>query len=709
MPAFGAVVTGGSGSLTVSVDPDGSYAVSVPALAWTFSGNIGYPLKNIQVASGTDALGTYSEIAFDFQSDAARHATIRSYGDHPEVLFTVSYPAAGPNTLSFPNWSQYPQNLDHLTFSGIFAPPTFNDFSNESPWIFFDSSSNAFILSPLTNFMSASTAWGPNGELATGIAPQISSLPKGFEHRTLLVIEKGINRAFDTWGQALTALHGKTRPANDADASLNQVGYWTDNGAPYYYHTADSLTYEQTLAAIKADFDRVGIGLGYVQLDSWFYPKGAGASWANNGEGIYLYTAASPPFTASLSRFQQSLGVPLITHARWIDPSSPYHKLYKMSGNVVMDPAYWNTVAQYLATSGVATYEQDWLADKAHADFNLTDSEAFMDNMAAAMAQRNLTMQYCMASPRHFMQSSRYSNLTSIRTSADRLGRDRWTEFLYTSRLASALGAWPFTDNFQSTETGNLLVAALSAGPVGIADPVGAISGANLLRAVRRDGVIVKPDAPLTPIDSSYSNMAHGVDTPQIASTYSDFGALRTWYIFAYAQGSNLQAKFSLSDFALDRPAYLYDYFGGNGEVVNPSDVLEKPIPGDALYLVLAPIGPSGMAVLGDIDQFVPMGKKRVPALVDDGEIHLTVAFAKGETARVIQGYSPFGPAAKATDGGIGPVQYDAASRQFQIPVMPGSGGTASILIQRLRAPAGQPVRPPSKGQRSGELTGSAR
>jgi hypothetical protein len=440
LPAVSAVTSGGSGSLTVSVEPNGAYSVSVPGLSWTFSGNIGYPLLNIAVGSGSDALGAYNEIAFDFQSDAARHATIRSYSDHPDVLFTVSYPSAAPNTFSFPNWSQYPRNLDHLTFSGIFAPPTFSDFSNESPWIFFDSSSNAFILSPLTNFMAASTAWGPNGEMATGIASAISSLPQGFEHRTLLVIEKGINRAFDTWGQALTALHGKTRPANDADASLNKVGYWTDNGAPYYYQTAPSLSYEQTLAAIKADFDHAGIGLGYVQLDSWFYHKGAGAFWANNGSGIYQYTAASPPFTQSLSSFQLSLGVPLITHARWIDASSPYRTLYKMSGNVVLDPAYWNMVAGYLATAGVATYEQDWLDDKAQADFNLTDAEAFLDNMAAAMAQRNLTMQYCMASPRHFMQSARYSNLTSIRASADRLGRDRWPQFLYTSRLASALG-----------------------------------------------------------------------------------------------------------------------------------------------------------------------------------------------------------------------------------------------------------------------------
>ena len=110
--------------------------------------------------------------------------------------------------------------------------------------------------------MTASTAWGPNGELSSGISPDISTLPRGFEHRTLLVVEKGINRAFDTWGHALTALGGKTRPANDADASLNKIGYWTDNGASYYYHMAGSMNYEQTLAAVKGDFDKAGIKLG---------------------------------------------------------------------------------------------------------------------------------------------------------------------------------------------------------------------------------------------------------------------------------------------------------------------------------------------------------------------------------------------------------------------------------------------------------------
>ena len=682
------VTIAGAGGLTVSVDSGGSYAVLVPDLNWSFSGAIGFPLANVTVSTGADSLGAFQEVAFDFQSDAARHAAIRSYTERPAVLFTVNCLSPAPNSFSFPSFSQYPRNLDDLSFSGTFAVPWFGNLANESPWIFFDPSANTFILSPASNFMTASTAWGPNGEMSSGIAAQIATLPQGFQHRTLLVIEKGINRAFDAWGQALTALNGKTRPANDADASLNKVGYWTDNGATYYYTMAAPLDYEQTLAAVKGSFDSMGIGLGSVQLDSWFYPKGATALWGNNGQGIYQYVAATPLFADGLANFQRNLGVPLITHARWIDASSPYRTLYRMSGNVVLDPAYWDAVAGYLATSGVATYEQDWLGDQAQADFNLTDSDAFLDNMATAMAGRNLTMQYCMATPRHFMQTSKYSNLTTIRTSGDHLNCDRWSDFLYASRLASALGVWPFSDNLLSTQTSQILLATLSAGPVGIGDPIGAMSAANLLRAVRRDGVIVKPDVPLTPTDSSYGNMAHSVDTPQVASTYSDFGGLRTTYVFAFPRGTNMQARISPADFGAKAPVYAYDYFGGKGQVLEPADVLQQPITGDALYLILAPVGPSGIAVLGDLDQFVALGKKRVPALADDGTVQVTVAFAQGEPSRVITGYSPTPPDVTAVEGALGPVSWDGETRLFHAVAMPGPGSTATIRIGRRPARA---------------------
>ena len=162
-----------------------------------------------------------------------------------------------------------------------------------------------------------------------------------------------------------------------------------------------------------------------------------------------------------------------------------------------------------------------------------------------------------------------------------------------------------------STETNNLLIAALSAGPVGVGDPIGALNGANLLRAVRQDGVIVKPDVPLTPVDSSYSNMAHGVDAPQIASTYSDFGGLRTNYCFRLCAGNEYAGRRSARPIlAWTSRAYLYDYFGGSGQVVSPSDVLTKPITGDALYLVAGADRSFGYGGAGRCRSVRPHGKE---------------------------------------------------------------------------------------------------
>ena len=122
----------------------------------------------------------------------------------------------------------------------------------------------------------------------------------------------------------MTDLQGKTRPANDADPTLNYLGYWTDNGATYYYKFDPTLGYAGTLLAVANSFKQEGIPLGYMQLDSWWYPKGSSDTWQGNGTkrgGIYAYVAAL--FPNGLQAFQQQLGLPLVTHARWIDTSSP--------------------------------------------------------------------------------------------------------------------------------------------------------------------------------------------------------------------------------------------------------------------------------------------------------------------------------------------------------------------------------------------------
>ena len=269
-------------------------------------------------------------------------------------------------------------------------------------------------------------------------------------------------------------------------------------------------------------------------------------------------------------------------------------------GNVITDPRYWQATAAYLAGADVITYEQDWLADLAHTNLNLTDPSAFLDNMAAAMQARGIDMLYCMPLPADLLQSTRYANLATVRVSDDHFTTNKWDSDLFDSRQASALGIWPWTDVFNSDQTDNLLLSVLSGGIVGVGDPLGGLDAANLHRTMRGDGVLVKPDAPIVPDDATYLAEAAGIDQPMVASTYSDHGNLRDLYVFAYRRKSVKEATFTPADLGLRGRAYVYNYFRGTGRVVAAGAAYHDAV-GSGSYFVVAPIGPSGIAVLGDL------------------------------------------------------------------------------------------------------------
>src|SRR5215510_3452051 len=343
--ADAATISESATGMAASVFPEGGYLINVQNRAWVFGGNIGRQLEKLSQDAGTDGIGKFDEITFQFvDGGTRRQGAVRLYRQKPAVLFTLAFLAAGENRGTFPDLIHYPADLYHLTNSGW--QQHFDELTTDG-LLEFDHEAWTFILSPASNFMIAGTSLDP-GEITSGISPRIQSLPAGFIHRTLLVVDKGINQAFETWGHALTDLQGKTRPANDADITLSRLGYWTDNGASYYYAFEDKLGYEKTLLAISDEFKRKGIPLGYLQLDSWFYPKGAMASWKDRGGGIYEFEASPTLFPEGLKQFQEKVGVPLMTHARWIDPSSPYQHEYRMSNDIVIDPRYWDATMSYL-------------------------------------------------------------------------------------------------------------------------------------------------------------------------------------------------------------------------------------------------------------------------------------------------------------------------------------------------------------------------
>jgi hypothetical protein len=659
-----------AGAVDVSVDPSGRYEVRFTSPAWTFVGDVGRPLKDVRSNDGSDGVGVFHEVDFDY---AARSSGIRVYRDTPVVLFSTTYLSAGPNSEPFPVLKSLPNVPFKLSYRDVpFSPYQMNSFAEaaDSPWLFFDATGDGFLISPASDFPIARMTFD-GSTLVSAIDQGVTALPAGYRHETVLTAGTGLNRLFDTWGAAMTALHAKTRPANDADPTLEKLGYWTDNGAIYYYHFEPQLGYAGTLLAVKREFDQRGITLGYMQLDSWFYPKGPSMRWDDRGNGIFRYRAAADLFPDGLPSFQQQVGLPLVTHARWIDPTSPYRNEFSFSGNVMTDANYWADLMNYLRISGVVTYEQDWLGAQAQPVYDLSAPQQFMGNMAAAAAQRGMTLQYCMPLPRHVLQTVEYSNVTTMRVSDDRFERGRWDTFLYTSRLAGALGVWPWADVFMSTERNNLLLATLSAGTVGIGDALGAVDAANLRRVMRADAVLVKPDVPLVPTDESILLEAQNPKAPMVASTYTDHSGLRDLYVFSYARGDNSEViSFSPNNLGVSGPTYVYDVFAESGRLVPRDDAYSATVSSGS-YFIAAPMGPSGIAFLGDAGAFVSLGKKRISQLTDDGTLRASIEFAAGEQAVTLHGFAAAPPQVQVSGGSADEVLFDASSQRFRFTVHP--------------------------------------
>ena len=79
------------------------------------------------------------------------------------------------------------------------------------------------MISPAANFMDAWTGYGES--LQCGLQSYVMNIPQDYTHSVMLAFDQGINQTFDTWGQALTDLQGKVRPASDADKGLKYLGY----------------------------------------------------------------------------------------------------------------------------------------------------------------------------------------------------------------------------------------------------------------------------------------------------------------------------------------------------------------------------------------------------------------------------------------------------------------------------------------------------
>ena len=297
--------------------------------------------------------------------------------------------------------------------------------------------------------------------------------------------------------------------------------------------------------------------------------------------------------------------------------------------------------------------------------------------MAEGCKKHGLSIQYCMPTPRCFLEGAKFDNLTSIRVSDDHFTPDHYHDFFYVSKLADALGIWPFADVFQSTLASSALFSTLSGGPVGTGDAIDTEDKANILKIVRADGVIVKPDVPLVAMDRTYVAEARKQDVPMLATTFTDHAGIKTIYLTAYKHKATALDNVSISaqELGCTGPFYFFNYLAETGVKVDRGADCQVTLQGRSYgYYIAAPIGESGIAVLGDAGRFVGTGKKRITSLHDDGHrVTAEVILAEKEQEVTLRGYAAKVPAVFVNAGNSGPVAYDARTGIFSVTIKPGS------------------------------------
>lgn len=672
-------------ALQATMKTDGTYELDFLATGWKLQGKFPGKPGDLHVEDGKDAIGSYHEVSANTKQRAER---IRIYDALPVALFRDERKTKDSDNVDpFPAFRSLPEGLSRFGFQARnFGLYEFGKLGSEGPWTLFDKQNHVLILSPADHFLVSSLDELPDGSVDSRIMPAIQRMPLGFTHDTLIAAGTGIHHVFTTWGSALLALGGKQPPANNADVTLAKLGYWTDNKTAYYYKFDASLGYAGTLLAVRNEFKKLGVPLGYMQLDSWFYPKGPLNRWDTLGDGLEYgeneYRADKALFPQGLDAFHQALGLPMVTHARWVSPQSPYRTRYRMSGNVVIDPSFWQSTAAYLHDAGVVTYEQDWLDENAHAMPNLTEPQMFLGEMAKAMGAEGMSVQYCMPLPSDYMASTRYASVETIRTSGDGFERQKWDTFLYDAQMASALGLWPWTDAFFSNDLGNLIISTLSAGPVGIGDAIGQVNVKNLMAVVRNDGTIIKPDTSLLPIDAVYHSDASGQHAPMVAVATTNFGDLHFDYVFAYPRtASDAQATVSLQDLGAHGAVFAYNWQTHQGRVIPAGGSLSMQFNNGWAYDVLSPVTGDGLALLGDTAKITPMGRARFAAVTQNHGLTATMAFSPSEGMQTISGYAARAPKVKALSGKVQDFHYDAETHIFTASVFPSESHQAEVQI----------------------------
>ena len=519
--------------------------------------------------------GQAKVLEFNWESNDRFYFTTYAqvYQDVPVVVFGQRWDNGGMytscNTNATSLWPSFvAQDLHdtgYMTYSGNFAAfikfgvfdstsDVYSNIDGGFPLIIFDKNMDkTLVISPLDTFMSATqAAFTPNGYkrpiFGFGIVPEVDSVPKQYSMETVLVGGQNVTGTMEKWGELLRMKYKKQDKYRLADKSVNYLGYYTDNGACYYYNTGEFSNYEEVVLAVKQKAFESNIPYRYLQLDSWWYYRG-------NAGGVKNWTAMPNIFPNGIRLVSDETDWPIVAHNRYWSNDTDYAKqnggnfdfvLDKDGFALPTDATFWRYLLSRAKNDlNLMVYEQDWLdveyasVSELESKFNL--GETWLDQMGTAAMEQGLTIQYCMPWTRHILQSLNNSAVTQIRVSDDyQPGNSQW-HVGDTTVLAHAMGLAAFKDTFRTVTNEphcafmqpepypalETYVAALTGGPIGPGDTVETFNRTLIMSTCRADGLLLKPTRPAMSLDATFLYRAFGEGGPngQVTIAYTEVGS----------------------------------------------------------------------------------------------------------------------------------------------------------------------------------------
>ena len=410
---------------------------------------------------------------------------------------------------------------------------------------------------PVPNELDRGITWGWHGDLL--------GVTEGFASRLAVVGGHGMRDTLARYTALVAAVRPTPRLRVDADSLGRSLSYWTDNGAAYWYRTEGDRDTPATLVDTVTDLRARDIPIAAVQLDSWFYPHEVlrpfdTDDWVVPPTGLIEWEPRPDVLPDGVATLAAALGdPPLATHCRHLSSASPL--LERFACYVDADRAHpvgsdlYEHWLDRAVSWGVETFEHDWLIECYLGVRGLREragrAEDWQAGIDRAAANRDMTLQWCMASPADLLHASTLERVTSIRTSGDHgylVGPGfLWNWFLLVNALARGLGLHPFKDVFWSDRHDpdrhseiEALLSALSTGPVGLGDRLGGADRELVLRTCLADGTIVRPDVPIAAIDACFERDAVSTPVALTGECWSDHPAGRWSYVVAIHAADNL-------------------------------------------------------------------------------------------------------------------------------------------------------------------------